>query len=318
MENIAWSEKFNIGVEVVDKAHAKLFRIVKKMTDMVESGDTNENTYKEGIKYLEAYTMTHFAEEEAYMRSIRYSEYAAHKRIHDNFRDKTLVSLKRDLDLSSYSITAVQRFTGVVNNWLAEHIMKEDQAIVGKAGTRKNYDISAQIPIISRVVNRTMLEVFQIETKLASANYKGQNIGKGFYSRQFYDTEKGVRVQFLLGVEEPLFLRGVNRIPGMQITQGEELTEESILHIFGELFQDVSKLFRIETEYEFGKENLLTRDGFRTEFMKNYPCSLLYTTKSGYFIFCYRSWRIKHPKAQAGTAEGERAGLGQKAGKKEM
>ena len=193
--------------------------------------------------------------------------------------------------------------------------MKEDQAIVGKAGTRKNYDISAQIPIISRVVNRTMLEVFQIETKLASANYKGQNIGKGFYSRQFYDTEKGVRVQFLLGVEEPLFLRGANRIPGMQ---GEELTEESVLHIFGELFQNVSKLFRIETEYEFGKENLLTRDGFRTEFMKNYPCSLLYTTKSGYFIFCYRSWRIKHPKAQAGTAEGERAGQGQKAGKKEM
>ena len=55
MENIVWSEKFNIGVEVVDKAHAKLFRIVKKMTDMVESGDTNENTYKEGIKYHDAF-----------------------------------------------------------------------------------------------------------------------------------------------------------------------------------------------------------------------------------------------------------------------
>ena len=73
MEEIVWSDKFNIGVEVVDKAHAKLFRIVKKIIDMAKAGETNPNTYKEGLKYLEAYTMTHFSEEEEYMRSIRYN-----------------------------------------------------------------------------------------------------------------------------------------------------------------------------------------------------------------------------------------------------
>ncbi len=89
MEQAVWDEKFNIGVEVIDKAHAKLFRIVKKLLDISEDAKANQHAYKEGIKYLETYTMKHFSEEEAYMRSIRYGAYGQHKRIHDNFRDKT-------------------------------------------------------------------------------------------------------------------------------------------------------------------------------------------------------------------------------------
>ena len=138
MEQIVWDEKFNIGVEVVDKAHSKLFRIMKKLLEVPENEEINQATYREGIKYLEAYTMIHFLEEETYMRSIKYSNYAHHKRIHDNFRDKTLVSIKRDLELSNFSPSAVQRFVLVVNNWLAEHIMVEDQAIVGRNFARKN------------------------------------------------------------------------------------------------------------------------------------------------------------------------------------
>ncbi|MCI9164134.1 MAG: hemerythrin family protein [Lachnospiraceae bacterium] len=302
METIEWDEKFNIGVEIVDKAHAKLFKIFRKLTEISPEEKNSQHTYKEGIKYLETYSMTHFSEEEAYMRSIRYNGYAQHKRLHDNFRDKTLVSLKKDLELSNYSKAAVQRFAGIVSNWVAEHIMKEDQAIVGKAGTRKNYDISAQIPLISKTVNRTMLEVFQVEAKLASANYKGQNIGEGYYCYRYYDTESGLRIQFLLGAEEPLLLRGASLLTGKQAVQKEDITEEMVLQVFGQLFQNLSKLFRVETEHEFEKENLLTRENFRKNFMKGYPCSLLFNTKSGYFIFCYRSWRVKKQKAEAAQA----------------
>lgn len=302
METIVWDEKFNIGVEVVDKAHEKLFRIFKKLMEGSPEEKNGRHTYKEGIKYLETYAMSHFSEEEAYMRSIRYNGYAQHKRLHDNFRDKTLVSLKRDLELSNYSETDVQRFVGIVSNWVAEHIMREDQAIVGKAGNRRNYDISAQIPLISKIVNRTMLEVFQVEANLASANYKGQNIGEGYYCHRYYDTESGLRVQFLLGVEEPLLLRGVSLLKGMQTARKEDITEELVLQIFEQLLQNVSKLFRIETEHEFGKKNLLAREGFRTNFMKGYPCSLLFNTKSGYFIFSYRSRRVKKQRAESAQA----------------
>lgn len=296
MEQIVWDEKFNIGVEVVDKAHSKLFRIMKKLLEVPENEEINQATYREGIKYLEAYTMIHFLEEETYMRSIKYSNYAHHKRIHDNFRDKTLVSIKRDLELSNFSPSAVQRFVLVVNNWLAEHIMVEDQAIVGRNFARKNRGLSSQMPLISKTVNRTTTEVFQIEAKLSSAEYKGQNIGKAFYCQRAFDIEGGIRVQILLGVGELLMMRGTERIPGKKMTGKDELDHEILLKVFELLFQNVSRMFRVETAYELEKENLMDKEQFRTNFMKGYPCRLLFSTKAGSFIFCYRSFRVKETK----------------------
>ena len=290
MEKIVWDDKFKIGVEAVDKAHAKLFRIINKLFEISQDASGNQAAYGEGIKYLEAYTMTHFSEEEAYMRSIRYSGYAEHKRLHDNFRNKTLVSLKRDLELSSYSSSAIQRFVGIMGNWLTEHIMLEDQAIVGKAIRQKKRDRSSQIEIISKTVHHAVKEVLQTETKLVSTEYKGQNIGNGYYCCQYYHMGGGVVLQLLLGVEDVLFLRGIERIPGIR---KREMTESDILHVFKQLFEKMGRLFKVETEPEFGMENLLDRDQFRKEFMKGWPCSLLFGARSGALVFCYRSWREK-------------------------
>ena len=290
MEKIVWDDRFKIGVEVVDRAHAKLFRIINKLSDLSQDTSASHAAYREGIKYLEAYTMTHFSEEEAYMRSIRYNGYAEHKRIHDNFRNKTLISLKRDLELSSFSGAAVERFVGTLNRWLSEHIMLEDQAIVGKAVRQKKRDRSSQIKIISRTVNRAVQDVLQAETKLVSDDSKGQNIGNGYYCCQYYDMGGGVMLQLLLGVEDILFLRGIERIPGIR---KREMTERDTLHVFAQLFEKMGRLFKVETEPEFGMENLLDRDKFRKEFMKGCPCSLLFGTRSGALVFCYRSWRAK-------------------------
>ena len=290
MEKIVWDDRYKIGVEIVDRAHAKLFRIINKLFDLSRDSSANHAAYSEGIKYLEAYTMTHFSEEEAYMRSIRYDGYAEHKRIHDNFRNKTLISLKRDLELSSYSVAAVERFVGTLNRWLSEHIMLEDQAIVGKAVRQRKQDRSSQIEIISRTVNRAVRDVLQAETKLVSTEYKGQNIGNGYYCCQYYDMGGGVILQLLVGVEDILFLRGVERIPGIR---KREMTERDILQVFKELFQKMGRLFKVETEPEFGMENLISRDEFRKEFMKGCPCSLLFGTRSGAIVFCYRNWKEK-------------------------
>lgn len=306
MEKIMWDEKFKIGVEQVDKAHAKLFRIVQKLSDMPEGEEANPATYREGLKYLEAYSMIHFSEEEAYMRSIRYKGYAQHKRLHDNFRDKTLVALKKDLEMSSYSAAAVQRFAVILNNWLAEHIMREDQAIVGRVTAKRGFDLSSQIPIISRAVNKAMTEVFQLEALLVSEEYKGQNIGKAFYCQKCYDMDGGIRLQILLGMEEPLMLHGAGRNSGMRVVHQNEITETTVRWIFMQTLRNITKVFRIEEESGIDKDGLLTRDEFRTEFMKGYPCSLLFSTRNGYFIFCYRSWRVKSQKSK--TAENRENG----------
>lgn len=290
MEKIMWDDRYKMGVEAVDRAHAKLFRIVNKLFDLSQDASANQAAYKEGIKYLEAYSMTHFSEEEAYMRSVRYGGYAEHKRIHDNFRNKTLISLKKDLELSGYSSSAVERFVGIMGSWLTEHIMLEDQAIVGKVVRQKKRDLSTQIEIISKTVHHAVKEVLQTETKLVSTEYKGQNIGNGYYCCQYYQMGGGVVLQLLLGVEDVLFLRGIERIPGIR---KREMTERDVLHVFGQLFERMGRLFKVETKPEFGPENLLSRDNFRKEFMKGCPCSLLFGTRSGALAFCYRSWKEK-------------------------
>ncbi len=297
MENLAWNEQYNIGVEVVDKAHAKLFRIVNKLKNLLENQESPRTACEEGIKYLESYTMKHFSEEEAYMRSVRYADYARHKKLHDNFRDKTLISLKQDLQLSHYSSLAVERFLGCMSGWLTGHIMMEDQAIVGKVTIKKRYDLSSEISIISRAVNRAMQDILQVEAKLVMDDYKGQNIGKGFYCRLLYDIDNGGKVQLLLGVEEQLVLKAVGLVLMASPTKRTAMVNAAALQIFEQLFRHMGRLFRSEASYSITSDDMLTRDQFRADFMKGYPCRLLFSTRLGYFIFCFRTW--KAPKQQA-------------------
>lgn len=299
MKRVVWDDKYKIGVDAVDRAHERLFRIMGKLLCVSDDAAGRSHRYMEGIKYLEAYTMTHFSEEEAYMRSVRYDGYVQHKRIHDHFRDETLVSLKRDLELSEYSSASVGRFVNVMNTWLTRHIMQEDQAIVGKKPGRKKRDLSSPIHTISHAVNRYTTEVFQAEAILASSDYKGENIGDGFYCYQCFEIEGGIRLRLLLGAEELLILRGANHLFGEQITDAGKLPAGVVLRVFKRLFQDAGELFQAKAQDEFDTEHLLTRDEFRADFMRGYPCRLLFETNHGNFIFCYRSWQRKQDKGSA-------------------
>ncbi|MCI8983500.1 MAG: hemerythrin family protein [Hungatella sp.] len=291
MENIVWNEQYNIGVEVVDNAHAKLFRIVNKLTKLLKDEQTARHACEEGIKYLENYTMRHFSEEEAYMRSIHYQNYAWHKKIHDNFRDKTLVSLRRDLQLSQYSQTAVERFLAVMTGWLTGHIITEDLAIVGKNLSKKIYEPSSKLSIVAKAVNNAMVDVFQVEAKLVQTSYKGQNIGNSLYCRLTYDIDNDGKVQLLLGVEEQLVLKGVGRLMKYPPTKRDTFVNTVALQIFEQLFRHMGKLFRSGSNCEITSNDLLDKDAFRADFMQGYPCSLLFNTRVGYFIFCFRTWK---------------------------
>lgn len=171
VDKLVWNKRLNIGVEVIDTAHENLFRVVEKLVELVENEANYKNSCKEGIKYLENYTMKHFSEEEAYMRSIHYPEYAKHKEIHDVFRDQTLVSLKKTLEISGYSRTAAERFLSVLLGWLTGHIMTEDQEIAGNRSVKETYQDPAHASeaVIARAVGQVMQNVFRINAELVDS-----------------------------------------------------------------------------------------------------------------------------------------------------
>lgn len=296
MKVLSWNDQFNIGVEVVDKAHARLFKIVGKLMEYVEYEANCENACRDSIEFLENYTITHFSEEEAYMRSIGYKGYEKHKQLHDDFRDKTLVSLKKYLVKSGYSPGAVQRFTSVLIGWLTGHIMMEDQAIVGHIDAKGTYDELPDTPVVARAVNQAMEGVFHLKAELADGDYNGGNIKKAYYYRLCYDTDKGEKVQLLLAIEEQLARRGVGLMLGVSAMHKPEMVKNASMQIVGEFFHHLGKLFKSDTEYRLDKKESVTRDEFREDFMTRYPCRLLFETRLGNFIFCARKWEVKKRK----------------------
>ncbi|MCI9046470.1 MAG: hemerythrin family protein [Hungatella sp.] len=293
MEKAVWDDQYNLGVEVIDKAHANLFRIVAKLMDLMEDKENIQGACKEGLKYLENYAMKHFFEEEAYMRSIRYKEYARHKKIHDTFRNETLKALKWYLEKERYSPGSVQRFVGTLLGWLTGHIMAEDQAIVGKVTIKRVYDRSKEIAIVARAVDHAMQDIFRLNAELVDENYNGRNVGKGFYCRLDYNMEDGSRIRLLLGVEEQLVLKGVGMFLGLAALKKERMADQAALQIFKQLFSHMGRLFRVDVPHELYREDMLTQEQFREEFMTRYPCNLLFRTRVGHFIFCFRKWKAK-------------------------
>lgn len=296
MDKVIWNERLNIGVEVIDTAHANLFRVVGKLMHLVENEANYKNACKEGIRYLEDYTVKHFSEEETYMRSIHYPGYVKHKEIHDTFRDQTLVSLKKALELSHYSQSAAEHFLSILLGWLTGHIMTEDQEITGERLMKELYYDPSDVTVAAEMVSQAMQNVFRIKTDLSDSHYDGRSIGTAYYYRLCYDIDDGGKVQILMGAEEQLIQRGVGLLCGFSAMQNTKVVKEVSLQILEQFLQYMSRLVKSDIQYKISKKELLTRDEFRADYMTRYPYSMLFETRLGYFAFCSRVWKAKKKK----------------------
>ena len=76
-----WKEEYNIGVDIIDQEHQRLFRIINRLFAARE-GDERESQWacQEGIKYFQGHAIKHFVEEERYMLSIGYKGFDRHRR----------------------------------------------------------------------------------------------------------------------------------------------------------------------------------------------------------------------------------------------
>ena len=84
-----WREEYNTGVDIIDKEHQRLFKIINKLFRFREEEKDSQWTCQEGIKYFKGHAAKHFADEEAYMASIGYEGLEDHQRIHRSFREHT-------------------------------------------------------------------------------------------------------------------------------------------------------------------------------------------------------------------------------------
>lgn len=129
-----FTDKYLIGVDIIDQEHKQLFHIAGRLNELVRSWSESPK-YNEVVRILgelRSYTENHFEDEEAYMLSINYKGYEAQKRAHEAF-----IARLEEIDLAKIAHNPKDYLESLVEfllGWLINHILQADKKIPSGKG----------------------------------------------------------------------------------------------------------------------------------------------------------------------------------------
>lgn len=136
----SWQENLSIGVLEIDIQHKLLFEKFDAFATACESETEADGVYRL-FWFLEAYTITHFTQEEKLMQQVGYPGLARHREQHQFFTNEISV-LKERLRSEGPNAALIGKIRMFVTDWLIEHISRMDRDIA-------QYVAAAGIPEIS-------------------------------------------------------------------------------------------------------------------------------------------------------------------------
>lgn len=124
-----FTEEYLTGIDLIDREHEELFRIVGKADRLIKSCDTSidYDEIMELLNSLKAYTENHFHDEEEYMEQIHYEGLAAQKRAHEAFIEKLETIDLSEIDNNPQDY--LQKLMEFLLGWLINHILNTDKKI---------------------------------------------------------------------------------------------------------------------------------------------------------------------------------------------
>lgn len=284
-----WKDEYNIGVDIIDKEHQQLFKIIDKLFRFKEDEKNNQWACREGIKFFKAHATKHFADEEAYMHSIGYQGLAQHRQIHKGFRENTLPALEQELEETEYSPDAINHFLGVCAGWLVGHTLTEDLSIVEKQVRKwENLLPNEEIAAMKKVIIQLVFDLFHLESQLISDAYGGERFGKGVYYRLVYGTDQEEQTyEVLLAFEDYLLINTVGKVLGIQTDRLDNMLIHAARYTARQFVSRVMEHFSTLESYTLKEENLLTYNELHDIFEREkLQASLLFDTGGGYFAYC--------------------------------
>ena len=287
MNQIAWKDSYKIGVDFIDKEHKTLFARMNKLLKIIEEEEKSEWACREGVKYLKSHATEHFEHEEAYMQSIQYSEYEVHKRLHDNFRYKTLPALEAEMEEAGYSEESIRHFLGACIGWVIGHTQTEDQAIAGRVTSKwVNIPHEEEKEALEASIIQLMQEMFHLDAQLISEQYAGEDFGKIICNRFFYRGKQKEKWEVTIVFEERLLLQIISGILNTEYKRVDDMVINVIRYLSRQFLEKLREGFPAIDLLELEKESLLTHEQLSNSFAREQPvCSLLFHTRDGYFAF---------------------------------
>lgn len=290
---LVWSDEYNIGVDIIDKEHKRLFKIINKLFAFGEEEKKSQWACQEGIKFFKEHAIKHFADEENYMMSINYAGYETHRQIHEGFRQKTLPALEQELEHTNYSPGAVNHFLGVCAGWLIGHTLTEDQAIVGGGASKwTNLLPEEEHEAMKKAILQLLYDMFKLESHVISETYSGEKFGKGVYYRLLYsagqeDGEEEKECEIILVFEEKLLVNTVGKALGLKTNKLDSMLINATRYTARQFVERIRDHLPNVELTELKEENLLTYEEFRNIFEREtLQVSLLFDTGEGYFSYC--------------------------------
>lgn len=299
---LVWKDEYNIGVDIIDREHQRLFRIINKLFAFSDEKNKSQWACQEGIKFFKDHAVKHFTEEEEYMASIHYERLNVHMHIHREFRERTLPALEEELEQTGYSADSVEHFLGVCAGWLVGHTLMEDRAITGKSRSRWVGLLSGkEQEDMRKILLQLMYDLFHLESYVISDAYGGEKFGKGVYHRLVYGTDQEEeRYEIFLVFEEKLLINTVGKTMGIKTNKLNTLLMNASRYMARQFADYVRNHLPDMDGYELKEENLLTygqfQDVFETEKLQ---ISLLFDTGEGYFSYCTS---VRHPSKKGAAA----------------
>lgn len=121
-----WSSDYETGHPDVDRQHRRLFELVNELHDAMAKGHGRE-AMEPSLKTLAAYTLEHFATEEALMRTEGYPDLERHQDKHEALTHQVEELLLR---FSKGYLTLPSTLSRFLADWLKHHIREEDMAFI--------------------------------------------------------------------------------------------------------------------------------------------------------------------------------------------
>lgn len=123
---VTWSDAYCLGMPEIDDQHKVLFDLMNQMWDSIIRRASWDDTL-EILTELEMYTISHFGEEETFMRVIAYPEFDRHKKYHEEFVAR-IASEKKAIQEGGELSLDLLRF---LRDWLVNHILVADKDYAG-------------------------------------------------------------------------------------------------------------------------------------------------------------------------------------------
>lgn len=290
---IKWKDHYSMGIEALDDDHKRLFKIAGKIIDTIEDSrgmDEKARLFvvREGVKYLKNYFAEHALREEAYMREIGYSDYVAHKRLHDEFQTVQIAKFEKVIECGICTRDEAFAFVGVGIGWLLEHVSTADMAIVGKGVLCYPSEKKVDQQVLEQEINRMFAATLNIDAqaKVINGDYGGEYFGEAVYQSIIY-SKNGKKVTVFAGIEKS-FLIGISKLIYGELEDSDALLL-SMFEIFGANFWRTlgERLIKQEGDVKYLEGHFLARKQVEEVFTKRLPVvSVLFDSNRGKFFVC--------------------------------